>query len=348
MDPLIPFGFLMRCLRAYSNGVQGDSEELEDMKRAKADRNEELKRKSSLNPLEIEQEFSDEDKSDSFEEISCFERHQTDSDIKAHISQVSAASNDDTLAGTSILTGTEFKNSNIELVSPIDSIQSATSLEEDSLPITIQKSEKTNGCDDQQPTTSEDTIKNGNKKYVDDFIEKYVLDAAKCDDGTIKPVLRKASKTESEDNIIFDVSRETLSVQNLQSKVHRVASSLVGSVSSTIDQITKTNRPIIRANYSSLDDEIRSIENDECVSDSPSCDFIFSVPKDPFLSPFYASDDMLVQFPSIKILSLSLDTCLDDSIMFAKRLRDLDVDLTFDILDGLPHGFLNFSRVSFF
>lgn len=342
MDPLIPFGFLMRCLRAYSNGV-GDSEELEHIKRAKADRNEELKRKSSLNPLE---EFSDEDKSDSFEEISCFERHQTDSDIKAHISHVSAASNDDTLAGTSILTGTEFKNSNIELVSPIDSIQSATSLEEDSLPITIQKSEKTNGCDDQQPTTSEDTIKNGNKKYVDDFIEKYVLDAAKCDDGSIKPVLRKASKTESEDNIIFDVSRETLSVQNLQAKVHRVASSLVGSVSSTIDQITKTNRPIIRSNYS-LDDDVRSFENDESFSDSPSCDFIFSVPKDPFLSPFYASDDMLVQFPPIKILSLALDTCLDDSIMFAKRLRDLDVDLTFDILDGLPHGFLNFSRVSF-
>lgn len=229
-------------------------------------------------------------------------------------------------------------------MSPIDSIQSATSLEEDSLPITIQKSEKT--CDDQQPTTSEETIKNGNKKYVDDFIEKYVLDATKCDDGSIKPVLRKASKTESEDNIIFDVSRETLSVQNLQAKVHRVASSLVGSVSSTIDQITKTNRPIIRSNYS-LDDDIRNFENEEFFGESPSCDFIFSVPKDPFLSPFYASDDMLVQFPSIKILSLSLDTCLDDSIMFAKRLRDLDVDLTFDILDGLPHGFLNFSRVSF-
>lgn len=105
MDPLIPFGFMMRCLRAYSNGMQGDSEEIEDMKRAKADRNEELKRKNSLNPPDIEQDFSDEDKSDSFEEISCFERHQTDSDIKAHISHVSAASNDDTLAGTSILTG---------------------------------------------------------------------------------------------------------------------------------------------------------------------------------------------------------------------------------------------------
>lgn len=346
LDPLIPYGFMMRCLRAYSGAPKVETtsknhQDIEELKRAKADRNEELKRKSSLNP-ELDQELmiSDEDKSDSFEEISCFERHQTDSDIKAHMSD--AASND-TLEGTSFLTGTDFKTScnTIEIVSPIDSIQSATSLEEDSLPITIQKG---NG-DDQQPTTSEDTIK---KKYVDDFIDKYVVDAKKCEDGSIKPVLRKVSKTVSEENIIFDVSKDTLSVQNFQSKVHRVASSLVDSVSSTIDQITKTNRPIIR-NYSCDDaEEFRRWENDEMVLDSPSCDFIFTVPKDPFLSPFYASDEMLVQFPPIKILGLALDACLDDSIMYAKRLRDLDVDLTFDILEGLPHGFLNFSRVRFF
>lgn len=345
LDPLIPFGFLMRCLRAYSNGQTHDAvsnlQDLEDLKRAKANRNEELKRKGSLNP-EVDQELmvSDEDKSDSFEEISCFERHQTDSDIKAHMSD--AASND-TLEGTSFLTGTDFKTSGntIEIVSPIDSIQSATSLEEDSLPITIQKGNN----DDQQPTTSDDTVKNSNKKYVDDFIDKYVVDAKKCDDGSIKPVLRKISKTVSEENIIFDISKDTLSVQNFQSKVHRVASSLVDSVSSTIDQITKTNRPIIR-NYSCDDaEEFRRWENDEMVLDSSSSDFIFTVPKDPFLSPFYASDEMLVQFPPIKIIGLALDACLDDSVMFAKRLRDLDVDLTFDILEGLPHGFLNFSRV---
>lgn len=339
LDPLIPFGFMMRCLRAYSNPKKIENlQEIEELKRAKADRNEELKRKSSLNP-EIDQ-VSDEDKSDSFEEISCFERHQTDSSIKAHMSD--AASND-TLEGTSFLTGTDFKTSGntIEIVSPIDSILSATSLEEDSLPITIQKN------DDQQPTTSDDTVKNS--KYVDDFIDKYVVDAKKCDDGSIQPVLRKISKTVSEENIIFDISKDTLSVQNFHSKVHRVASSLVDSVSSTIDQITKTNRPIIR-NYSCDDaEDFRRWENDEMVlDDSSSCDFIFTVPKDPFLSPFYASDDMLVQFPPIKILGLTLDACLDDSIMFAKRLRDLDVDLTFDILDGLPHGFLNFSRVNKF
>jgi hormone-sensitive lipase len=360
MDPLIPFGFLMRCLKAYACSEQksGDDDEvvasnlqeLEEMKRAKASRNEELKR-TSVN-MEMEHEFSEQsERTDSFEEISCFERHQTDSDIKAHISQASDVASNDTLAGTSFLTGTDFKNSKdtIEIVSPIDSILSATSLEEDSLPITIQKNERTASDEmadiDLQPTTSEDTtIKNSNKQFVDDFIEKYVLDAQQNDDGSIKPILRKVSRTHSEENIIFDVSKDTLSVQTIQQKVHRVASTLVHACSSTLDQITKTNRPI--RNYSCDDaDELRMLDN-ELVPASPSSDFLFTVSKDPLLSPFYADDEALRQFPPIRFLSLTLDACLDDSIVYVKRLKRLNVDYKLDILPGLPHGFLNFSRVS--
>lgn len=365
MDPLLPFGFMMRCLKSYSNPVDDVEidlppdddnrhlQDLESIKRAKADRNEELKRKASLNP-ECDQEmvFSEDEKSDSFEEISCFERHQTDSNLQAHISPVSDVASNDTLAGASFLTGTDNKLNTIEIISPIDSIRSATSLEEDSLPITIQKNEKrpstTGDLAEVELTAttsrhSDDTSQH-NRKYVDDFIEKYVLDAKQCDDGSIKPVLRKASRTMSEENIVFDISRDTISVQNFHEKVTRVASSLVETVSSTITQITTTNRPIIR-NYSCDDsDDIRTLDN-ESVPMTPSSDFIFNVPKDPFLSPIYASDDVLRQFPPIKIITLSLDPCLDDSIVFAKKLRDLNVNVQLDILDGLPHGFLNFSRV---
>lgn len=368
MDPLLPFGFLMRCLRAYSysENSTGQTEEdkknlqeLKDMKRAKADRNEELKRRASLNPecdQDLNMMLSDDEKSDSFEEISCFERHQTDSNPQAHISPVSDVASNDTLAGASFLTGTDNRDSHvndtIEIISPIDSIRSAISLEEDSLPITIQRNERSSTGGDftdiDLPATSsyEDATLQHNRKYVDDFIEKYVLDAEQCDDGSIKPVLRKVSRTHSEENIVFDISRDTISVQNFQEKVQRVASSLVGSVSDTITQITTTNRPIIR-NYSCDDaDEFRMMDN-ELVPMSPSSDFIFTVPKDPYLSPIYASDDSLRQFPPIKIVTLTLDPCLDDSIFFAKKLRDLDVDVTLDILDGLPHGFLNFSKVKF-
>lgn len=363
MDPLLPFGFMMRCLKAYSNAGNEDTVdqkhllELENMKRAKADRNEELKR-ASLNP-ECDQEliFSEEEKSDSFEEISCFERHQTDSNLQAHISPVSDVASNDTLAGASFLTGTDNKDCNIndtiEIISPIDSIRSATSLEDDSLPITIQKM-RPSGEDfadiDLPATTSRhsDDTSQHKTKYVDDFIEKYVLDAKQCDDGSIKPILRKAdSRTHSEENIVFDISRDTISVQNFHAKVQRVASSLVDTVSSTITQITTSNRPIIR-NYSCDDAEDFRMLDNESVPTSPSADFIFTVPKDPLLSPLYADDDVLRQFPPTKIVSLTLDSFLDDNITLAKKLRDLNVDLQLDILDGLPHGFLNFSRVRSF
>lgn len=368
MDPLLPFGFLMRCLKAYSYSENISTTpdidekhllELEKLKRAKADRNEELKRKASLNP-ECDQDlnlvFSEDEKSDSFEEISCFERHQTDSNLQAHISPVSDVASNDTLAGASFLTGTDNRDSHvndtIEIISPIDSIRSATSLEEDSLPITIQKNEKrsSTGGDftdiDLPATSSHEDASQHNRKYVDDFIEKYVLDAEQCDDGSIKPILRKVSRTMSEENIVFDISRDTISVQNFQEKVQRVASTLVDTVSSTITQITTSNRPIIR-NYSCDDaDEFRLLDN-ESVPVSPSADFIFTVPKDPYLSPIYASDEVLKQFPPIKIVTLTLDPCLDDSIFFAKKLRDLNVEVQLDILDGLPHGFLNFCKVRF-
>jgi hormone-sensitive lipase len=362
-DPLLPFGFMMRCLKAYSNADIEDTvdikhlQELENMKRAKADRNEELKRKLSLNP-ECDQEmiFSDEEKSESFEEISCFERHQTDSNLQAHISAVSDVASNDTLAGASFLTGTDNKNSNIndtiEIISPIDSIRSATSLEDDSLPITIQKNEKRNSGEDfadiDLPATTSNVQSDDSQhkqKYVDEFIEKYVCDARQFSDGSIKPILRKAdSRTQSEENIVFDISRDTISVQNIHAKVQRVASSLVDTVSSTITQITTSNRPIIR-NYSIDDDEFRMLDN-ESVPMSPSNDFIFTVPKDPLLSPLFADDDALMQFPSTRIVSLTLDSFLDDNIELAKKLRDLNVDIKLDILDGLPHGFLNFSRLS--
>lgn len=41
-----------------------------------------------------------------------------------------------------------------------------------------------------------------------------------------------------------------------------------------------------------------------------------------------------------------MDPCLDDCVMFAKRLQSLNKRITMDILPGLPHGFLNFVKVS--
>lgn len=40
-----------------------------------------------------------------------------------------------------------------------------------------------------------------------------------------------------------------------------------------------------------------------------------------------------------------MDPCLDDCVEFSKKLKRLGNNVTIDILDGLPHGFLNFSLV---
>lgn len=369
MDPLLPFGFMMRCLKAYSQSVVVDKQlislectkkrqdEFENMKLVETLQTERHKRKSMPNPgSDQDVIFSEDEKSESFEELSCFERHQTDSNLQAHISPASDVASNDTLAGASFLTGTDnvmAVDDTIEIISPIDSIRSATSLEEDSLPITIQKNEKrpsTTGefADiDLSAMTSRhsDIMTQNNRKYVDNFLERYVLDAQQCDDGSIIPTLRKTSRSKSEENIVFDVSRDTISIQNFQEKVQRVASSLVDAVSSTITEITTSNRPILR-NFSCDDIEALRMQNNFSIPMSPSSDFIFEVPKDPFLSPIYAQDDDLRQFPPIKIITLTLDPCLDDSICFARKLRDLNVKVQLDVLDGLPHGFLNFSRVN--
>nr|CAD7570308.1 unnamed protein product [Timema californicum] len=82
---------------------------------------------------------------------------------------------------------------------------------------------------------------------------------------------------------------------------------------------------------------------DALLQRSPSDEFQFEVPRDPYLSPYWASDSVLRQFPPVSILSVQLDPCLDDCVMFARKLKRLGNCVTLDVLDGLPHGFLSFS-----
>lgn len=42
----------------------------------------------------------------------------------------------------------------------------------------------------------------------------------------------------------------------------------------------------------------------------------------------------------------ALDPMLDDSVMFAKRLRSIEQPVTLCVVDDLPHGFLSLSQLS--
>lgn len=75
-------------------------------------------------------------------------------------------------------------------------------------------------------------------------------------------------------------------------------------------------------------------------------EFDFSVSQSPYLSPYLADDEILSEFPPTKILTIITDPCLDDCVEFSKKLRSLKVKVSLDILNGVNHGFLNFTGVS--
>ncbi|XP_034029902.1 LOW QUALITY PROTEIN: hormone-sensitive lipase [Thalassophryne amazonica] len=68
--------------------------------------------------------------------------------------------------------------------------------------------------------------------------------------------------------------------------------------------------------------------------------------KDPYCSPLLAPDSLLKGLPPVHIVACALDPILDDSVMFAKRLRSIDQPVTLCVVDDLPHGFLSLSHLS--
>lgn len=86
--------------------------------------------------------------------------------------------------------------------------------------------------------------------------------------------------------------------------------------------------------------------NNAKIPKAPDDEFVFSVASNPHLSPYQADDDILRQFPPTKILTVITDPCLDDGVEFSKKLRNLNVKVSLDILNGVNHGFLNFTGVS--
>ena len=89
------------------------------------------------------------------------------------------------------------------------------------------------------------------------------------------------------------------------------------------------------------------------------------LPRDPLISPMYASDELLRKLPPFWFIvstyisyclsclndqcfqGCHLDPLLDDTIMFARKVRAAGGHVRrVDLLDYIPHGFLNFTLVS--
>ncbi|XP_063041909.1 lipase, hormone-sensitive a [Engraulis encrasicolus] len=68
--------------------------------------------------------------------------------------------------------------------------------------------------------------------------------------------------------------------------------------------------------------------------------------KNPYVSPLLAPTDLLKGLPPLHIVASALDAMLDDSVMFAKRLRSIGQTVTLTVVEDLPHGFLSLSQLS--
>lgn len=71
-----------------------------------------------------------------------------------------------------------------------------------------------------------------------------------------------------------------------------------------------------------------------------------AIVQNPYMSPLLAPDSMLQGLPPVHIVACALDPMLDDSVMFAKRLRSLNRPVTLKVVEDLPHGFLTLAHLS--
>ncbi|XP_059062892.1 hormone-sensitive lipase [Achroia grisella] len=309
MDPLLPFGFMMRCLKAYASpntSTKGKEDKHKDPNTVS----------NATTPLDSNgflkvspsQEGVSEGPS-SFEEVSPSDL----AELQAHKS------------------GSERRKSS-------DTTISAASLQSEHTATGI--------------TPPEDR----SQQYVSDFLERYVLDSDTDSEGRRIPIIKPNNKAlddshrEAESEASSTLIGEPPLVDDpdhkdkrrIKTRISDAANSMMGAMSSKLAYITGSNtitRPI-------QDDLAVRSNLDALIARSPSDEFIFSVPRDPLLSPYWADEQLLTKFPPVRILTVHLDPCLDDCVMFAKKLKRLGNIVGIDVLEGLPHGFLNFSLMA--
>lgn len=64
--------------------------------------------------------------------------------------------------------------------------------------------------------------------------------------------------------------------------------------------------------------------------------------QDPLVSPLLASDDDLKQFPPVILVSAQCDPLAKEGKSFVKRLEDLDVDVSYEVIPSTIHIFAQF------
>ncbi|XP_054736586.1 hormone-sensitive lipase [Anastrepha obliqua] len=353
MDPLLPFGFMMRCLRAYASPEPKQMQENAKRVAEMSDIRDATPTQELHLTLQLEREYSGASSRctsaaksplSSVAENSKWDQMLKDGtalDMNAMEADAQTEESSDTFASASYHSQTVERT---DLPSAEEDNSLCVSFEDDSQPIVhypIQLS-----AEIQKDSDSE--------QYIDRFLDKYLIDTntqeVKEQQANGNGALNGAryingltptiAQTASEENIIMDTGKEVIAFEALHCRFNNAFNALT----TTFDRYTKSSEIRSEAQNGERIQDLRNM--DALIARSPSVEFAFQVPKDPFLSPYYASDEWLSQLPATKILTLDMDPCLDDCVMFARKLKNLGRPVTLEILKGLPHGFLNFTMYS--
>lgn len=338
MDPLLPFGFLMRCLKAYTCPSESVIEknkkivsEKDAIKYAKSQNNNASDSVASNNKLQINslsesemptfvnisERLTKDDKTDNSESLneSSLWEHIDFNVAGGDFKSPGSDGTSDTFASASLHSQTV---GNTEMMTPDES--NGISFEEDSQPITIHRPyfddeevdvtyaasdealtklteddayrslSAANAIELEQPVQSTSTTES--TKFVNEFVQRYVLDTE--NGAVLRPI------TESEEHIL-SVSKndpsDAITVQNIQNKICQVVDSVTTSMSNTITSMTASTPIRECAEFSAERSRLDSL-----IPKSPTEEFLFDIPRDPLLSPFWASDEVLSQLPPTQIL----------------------------------------------
>lgn len=273
MDPLLPFGFMMRCLRAYAAPTN-------EMLQENAKHVEELEQIRNAQAATVEAEKS----------VLSINSSRRTSTAKSPLTPMEplnlsdADESSDTFASASYHSQT-VERTDLPNTEGSDN-SSCVSFEEDSQPIEHYPIE----------ISSEIPKDEASAAYIDNFLDKYLIDTATMEateENTSAPSahMNDHAKSSSEENILVETGRELIAVDTLPGRLQEAVNNIINRYTQSYE-IHGTTMP--------GQQDVRNM--DALIARSPSEEFAFDVPKDPFLSPYWASDEWLSQLPETKIL----------------------------------------------
>lgn len=324
MDVLLPFGFLMGCLKAYVHPGK-DQHMVTANKQNQNDDKSNVPNDLSMSTtsavivlmsesesemptfVHIESENQEnEQANDRFTDNSIsmdgsleWERI----DVNRDMNNKSPESESDTFASASLRNSQT--GGNTEMMTPDES--NGISFEEDSQPITLHKPSQENNLslhDNRRNSTSSSLVEMDSSDKIESkqqFSNKYVLETVTDPNGIQKPILTSVPRTKSEENVLLDEGRDVLSMQNIPNKIYKAVETAATSVANTFNAITSPS-PITNGIPANGELAFNRSRLNSLTESNQANEYLFDIPKDPFMSPYYASEEMLKQLPAIKIL----------------------------------------------